>query len=58
MFDGGDQDKLITVGDAAVAVRPTGTPGTPDEDDELGTADASDDTLPVPAELIADTRYT
>ena len=46
---------MICVGDAAVAVSPTGTPGGFVDDDEPG--EASPDADPVPIALIADTRY-
>ena len=58
MFDGGDHDSVIVVGDAAVAVTPTGELGVLTDDEAVGVADASDDVPPVPTEFIADTRYT
>jgi hypothetical protein len=34
-----------------------GAPGTVAEDEDVGVADASDDVLPVPTELMAETLY-
>lgn len=52
---GEDHERLTCVGDAAVAVSPTGTPGGFVDEDEPG--DASPDAEPVPIAFIADTRY-
>jgi hypothetical protein len=51
LFDGGDQDRLICVGDAEVAVRLIGELGMFDED----VVEDSTDALPVPIRLIAET---
>jgi hypothetical protein len=54
LFEGADQERFICVGDAGVAVRLVGAPGTVCDEDDVSVADASADADPVPSELIAD----
>jgi hypothetical protein len=57
LFVGADQDRLICVGDAVVAVKLAGEPGVlDDEDEEDAETVNSVDGLPAPIELIAETR--
>ncbi len=53
LFDGGFHDRLTWVGDAATAVILVGALGMFDDDEVV---EDSADALPVPIELIAETR--
>jgi hypothetical protein len=56
LFDGAFHERLICVPDTAAAFRFVGAPGTPDVEDDVGVADASFDAVPVPTEIMAETR--
>jgi hypothetical protein len=56
LLEGAFHERLICVGEAVVAVRPVGVPGVLADDVVVGVTEDSDDALPVPTELIAETR--